>query len=142
MSEQINFFYEGIRFRFDSKKQIRKWIKKIIKNEKCEANSINIILCDDDYLLKLNKKYLKRNTLTDIICFPMIDQNKTISGDIFISIQRVKENAKIYKCPLSNELSRVIAHGILHLLGYNDRNLSEKKIMNRKEEQYLDILIK
>jgi rRNA maturation RNase YbeY len=142
MSEQINFFYEGIRFRFDSKKQIRKWIKKIIKNEKCEANSINIILCDDDYLLKLNRKYLNRNTLTDIICFPMIDQNKTISGDIFISIQRVKENAKIYKCALSNELSRVIAHGILHLLGYNDRNLSEKKIMNRKEEQYLDILIK
>ncbi len=113
-----------------------KLIKKLIKKEKSKSCEINIIFCSDKYLLKLNKQYLSRNYYTDVITFDYSGEN-IISGDVFISLDRVKENAKKYSETFSHELYRVIIHGILHLLKYNDTNEEEKRLMRVKEDEYL-----
>lgn len=109
-------------------------------NEKTIAGNINVILCNDRYLSDLNKKYLKHNSLTDIITFPLADEDNLVSGDIYISIDRVKENAKIFKQTTFSELTRVIIHGVLHLCGYKDKTPIEKDTMRQKEDYYLDKL--
>ena len=112
------------------------WIKKIITTEKKELGEIVFVFCRDEYLLQKNILFLKHNTLTDVITFDYCYDIK-ISGDILISIDRVKENAKIFKCDFYTELNRVMAHGLLHLLGYSDKTLEENKIMREKEDFYL-----
>jgi rRNA maturation RNase YbeY len=96
-----------------------------------------IIFCSDQYLLEINKKYLGRDYLTDIITFSY-NSEETTTGELYISIERVKENSKLYSQSFVNELHRVIFHGILHLVGYCDENDKEKEEMRKKEEQYLD----
>ena len=100
--------------------------------------SINYIFCSDDYLLELNKQYLNHNTLTDIITFELNAPGEPILSDIFISIDRVKENAKTLEIPFKQELHRVIFHGALHLCGYKDKKKEEQKLMRRKEDEYLN----
>ena len=136
MKESINFFTEDIDYRLRGKQRFRTWLSDVIRKEKKREGEINIIFCDDNYLKRLNRKYLNRNTLTDIITFSQVEGN-IISGDLFISIDRVRENAKTFKVRLTNELARVMVHGILHLAGYNDHTAREVKEMRSKEDLYL-----
>lgn len=137
MISSIHFFSENIPYKIRGKTKIRKWIGETVTEENAITGELCFIFCDDDYLYEINHKYLKHNTLTDIITFPVeVDQN-IISGDIFISIQRVRENAILFKQKINDELHRVIVHGVLHLLGYNDSTKADKKLMRAKEDYYL-----
>ncbi|WP_318343138.1 rRNA maturation RNase YbeY [Flagellimonas baculiformis] len=110
------------------------WITRILESESYVAGQIDYIFCTDDYLLELNKQYLNHDTLTDIITFDYT-KGKSISGDIFISTERVKENADAFGVAFENELLRVMSHGLLHLMGYGDKAVEEKAEMRRKEEE-------
>ena len=112
------------------------WLENIIYSEKKMPGEIVFVFCDDPYLLKKNIEFLKHNSLTDVITFDYSQKNK-ICGDILISIDRVKENAKIYNTTFLNELNRVMAHGLLHLLGYKDKTKKDIKLMRKKEDLYL-----
>tara|TARA_B110000459_G_scaffold160562_1_gene176358 strand:+ start:57 stop:470 length:414 start_codon:yes stop_codon:yes gene_type:complete len=133
----IEYHYENDFILIDSDK-IRIWIEDVIKKEKKTVGDITYIFCDDDYLLERNKEFLDHNTLTDIITFNYcIDNN--ISSDIMISIDRVKENSTTFENSFNEELKRVMIHGILHLIGYNDKSDKEKELMREKENFYLNI---
>lgn len=119
-----------------NKLKIRNWIKAILDTEIKLPGDITFVFCNDVYLGNLNEKYLRHNTLTDIITFDYSEKGK-LSGDICISIERVKENSTKYGKTFDEELGRVMAHGVLHLAGYNDKNSDDKKEMRRKEDQYL-----
>lgn len=131
----VQFLSQSIKFSLRKKNSVKKSILALIRKEKKKAGKINFIFCSDEFLLSLNKKFLKHNTLTDIVTFQY--PAKKLSGEIFISIPRVKENAKKFETSFHNELSRVMIHGTLHLCGYKDKRKSEKKEMRRKEEYYL-----
>lgn len=133
------FFNEGISFTLREKKKIRRWIYASMNLEKKVVGSINFIFCSDDYLLEINKKYLQHNTFTDIITFDSSEVDSHLSGDIFISIDRVKENAKHFRARFVNELHRVMIHGMLHLAGYKDKDEEQKKLMRSKEDYYLSL---
>ena len=139
---RILFFTEGTSYRIEGKGVLRQWMSKTVKKEGFTLGDLNIILCDDNFLLKLNKKYLKKKTLTDIITFPDDGSGKIAGGEIYISIDRIKENAKQYGIRISDELSRIIIHGILHLAGYKDGTEDEKRTMREREEKYLKTLRK
>ena len=113
------------------------WIESIIKEERMIMGEIVYVLCNDDYLLKQNVKFLKHTTLTDVITFDY-SKYKIISGDILISTERVVENAKIFKVDYLTELRRVMVHGLLHLLGYKDKIEKEADTMREKENYYLN----
>ena len=120
-------------------KDLRKkkiWLNSISKNEGKEIGNLNFLFVDDKEMLKYNKKYLQQESYTDIITFDNSLNNK-IAGDIVISLERVNENAKYYQVSYNYELERVMAHGLLHLLGYNDKNKEEKIIIRKKENYYL-----
>lgn len=136
MRVSVNYFYESTTFRLKGKTIITSWISEIITKEKKKAGNICIIFCSDDYLLNINKKFLKRNSLTDVISFDYGD-GITVSGDIYISTERVEENAKNNKTQFLNELYRIVAHGVLHLTGYSDKSNAEKLVMTEKENIYL-----
>lgn len=139
----IHFFSHNIKFQLKNKSVIKKWILSVIKTESpprpggFRRGCINYIFCDDEFLLSLNKKFLKHDTLTDIITF---DYSQQVSSDIFIGIPRVKQNAKKFNASFEKELMRVMIHGILHLCGYNDKTKKEKVIIRKKEEEYLSRL--
>lgn len=134
----IYFFSEDTNFKPKELTKLRAWIKQTIENEKHQLVELNFIFCSDDYLLKINQQYLNHDTYTDIITFDNGNTSGEIYGDIFISIDRVKENAKSFKTTLSDELHRVIIHGTLHLLGYKDKSKAEKGLMTQKEDFYLN----
>jgi len=119
-------------------KKVKNWIVKAILNENLKEGEVNYIFCDDNYLSDLNIKYLKHNTLTDIISFDYTI-GKIISGDIFISIERVKENAELFNTKYVDELHRVMIHGVLHYCGYKDKTDEEKTQMRSKEDYYLSL---
>lgn len=133
----IQFFSQEILFTLKSKKKVRQWLINILAEEKHAVGDISIIFCSDSYLLSINNQYLKHNYYTDIISFLYNKEGQTISGDLFISIDRVKENAKDYKVKFVNELCRVMAHGVLHLLGYGDNSETEKVLIRAKENYFL-----
>lgn len=132
----INFYNESIDFEPENKHLIQKWISSIIEENKFSPGTLNYIFCSDEYLLKLNQQYLDHNTYTDIITFDY-SIGKVLSGDIFISIDRVKENALKFRKTFENELLRVIVHGILHLIGYKDKTDEESNEMRIQEDHYL-----
>tara|TARA_B110000495_G_scaffold194305_1_gene200540 strand:+ start:694 stop:1107 length:414 start_codon:yes stop_codon:yes gene_type:complete len=133
----IEYHYEND-FKLVDSDKIRIWIEDVIKKEKKTVGDITYIFCDDDYLLERNKEFLDHNTLTDIITFNYcIDNN--ISSDIMISIDRVKENSTTFENSFNKELKRVMIHGILHLIGYNDKSDKEKELMREKENFYLNM---
>lgn len=134
----IAFHYQETEFVLNRKREVKHWVKQIIAAEGYKSGAINFIFCSDEYLLKLNLKYLKHKTLTDIITFNY-NEGKNMSGDIFISIDRVSENAAGFKVAMEIELRRVMAHGILHLAGYNDHTETETAIMRKKEDQYIGL---
>lgn len=134
---KINFYSQGTSFNVKSKIPLKKWIKFTISNEGKEAEEINVIFCDDEHLFNLNKEYLNHNTLTDIITFDYTE-NSILSGEIFISIDRVRENALKFSSDFYMELRRVIIHGVLHLCGYKDKSKGDKLEMTSKEDFYLD----
>jgi len=121
------------------RQQLKSFIKDIFKNEKKKARSLNYIFCSDQYLLEINKTYLGHNYFTDIITFDLTEPgSKTIEGEIYISIDTVKDNAKRFKTTISKELYRVIFHGVLHLCGYDDKTITDKSQMTEKENYYLE----
>ena len=131
----ITFNYET-EFILQDEDKLSIWILSVIKSEGFKEGEINYIFCDDDYLLKLNKEFLKHNTLTDIISFDY-SIGKQIHGDIYISIDRVLENSTKFKVKFMDELKRVMIHGILHYCGYTDKKEADKSIMRSKENHYL-----
>ena len=135
----IEFFNEDISFQIDSPNQIRSWIEQVISTEKCITGDINYIFTSDNYLLSINQEYLQHNSFTDIITFDQSSDPLTISGDIYISIERVSSNALQFDQSFEMELRRVLVHGVLHLIGYNDKSSEEKSEMRKKEEAYLSL---
>ena len=136
---RIHFFEEDIRFLLKDKRKLRNWFRTVIHKEGFESGTLNFIFCSDKYLLDLNTSYLNHDTLTDIITFNLSEIEHQISGDIFISIERVNDNSKALNIPFLQELNRILIHGILHLLGYNDKSPSEIKEMRSKEDYYLSL---
>ncbi|TBV28306.1 rRNA maturation RNase YbeY [Meridianimaribacter sp. CL38] len=135
----ISFNYET-RFQLSNETVFEQWIKETIQNEGCSLGDINYIFCDDDYLHKINVEFLDHDTLTDIISFDY-SVGKQLHGDIYISVERVEDNAKDFKVDFDVELSRVIIHGILHYCGYKDKTDEDAKVMRAKEEQYMKVLV-
>lgn len=136
----IYFHTEDVEYNLRGKRKIRKWVYYVLKNEKKEEGLINIVLTGNDKILKLNQKYLSHNYLTDIITFNYSEKKK-INGDLYICLDTVRSNATRFKCTEYEELLRVVVHGILHLIGYNDSNAREKEEMKVKEDQYLNRFI-
>lgn len=134
----IHFFNENIAYTIKQKTKIKQWLNQTIECERFTCGDINIILCADEYLLKINQEYLHHDTFTDIITFDYSEKNK-LSGDLFISIERVKENSAQYSGVVYNELLRVMVHGVLHLCGYKDKTPQDEKQMREKEDEYLSI---
>ncbi len=137
MAAKINFFNEDLSYTVKQKGELRKWILGTIRQEGYSCGDLTFILCSDAYLLDMNIKYLNHNTLTDVITFDNSETEGLIEGDIFISIERVAENAKLFNVSTENELHRVFIHGVLHLLGYEDKGEENKARMTLKEDQYL-----
>jgi len=140
MSSLIQFFTEEVDFTPDHEPQIRVWIANAISGEGFEAGVINIIFCNDEYLSELNQRFLERDTLTDVIAFDYRENDRDVSGDIFISIDRTGENALKYGQSFQEETRRVIIHGVLHLCGYSDKSEEEQSLMRAKEDYYLSLL--
>jgi rRNA maturation RNase YbeY len=140
MASHIHFFEEDIEFSITNKLKIKKWIKELALNEGFEIDTLNYIFCSDQYLLSRNIEFLNHDTLTDIITFDYSENQNVIVGDIFISIERVKENAIKFNTDFYSELCRVIIHGVLHLCGYKDKTVAQKTQMREKENQALAIL--
>lgn len=136
----ISFNYETD-FKLDKSHAIALWISNTISSEGCKEGDINYVFCDDTYLQKLNIEFLNHNTLTDIISFDY-SIGKIIQGDVFISVERVRDNAKDFKVSFQDELCRVIIHGILHYCGYKDKTDNDAKLMREKENLYLSLLPK
>lgn len=126
-------------FEIQDPNTFKNWLVSVIQSENKLIGDIQYIFCDDNYLLEINKNYLKHDTLTDIITFPSTISDTVLSGEIYISIPRVTENAEQNQDKFVNELVRVLVHGILHLIGYNDKTPSEKREMRAKEDYYLDL---
>ncbi len=136
----IKFFNEDVSFPKIKRKIVSEWLKMVIKIEEKSCGDISFIFCTDEYLLNVNRQYLNHDYYTDIITFDYVDNN-VISGDIFISLDRVAENSGIYNSGFNNELSRILVHGVLHLLGYKDKLKRDKLLMTQKEDHYLKLLV-
>ena len=136
----ISFNYE-LAFKLPSETPITKWLTEVIQQENCKVGDINFVFCDDEYLHKLNVEFLNHDTLTDIISFDY-SVGKELHGDVFISKERVQENAESFKVNFDDELKRVMVHGILHYCGYKDKTDDESRIMREKENHYLNLFTK
>lgn len=136
--EGIHYYNEDSTLKLEHPQIISHWIKSVFSEENAAFVTINFIYCSDTYLHELNMKYLQHDTLTDVITFAY---NKTpVEGDVFISIDRVTENAKKFKVDILTELYRVMVHGVLHLIGYNDKTREEQELMRNMENKYLLLL--
>jgi len=135
----IYFHKEDASIALKKIKVIKRWLEDVVSFYNKEMGVINVIFCSDDFLLKINKEYLNHNYLTDIITFNFCEKNE-ISGDLFISIDRVKDFSKTNKLTFVNELHRVIVHGVLHLCGFNDKSTKEKQKMRKLENFFLEKL--
>jgi len=135
----IEFFAQDIPFKLPHPSKTRRWIQEVIQREGHSLNHLNFIFCSDAYLLEMNQQYLNHNTLTDIITFDNSEEEGSIEGDIFISVERVRENAASIGVSFDDELHRVIIHGVLHLLGYPDKSAAEKTRMRKKEDACLSL---
>ncbi|WP_282148674.1 rRNA maturation RNase YbeY [Algibacter lectus] len=134
----INFNYE-IDFNLKGEEIVSKWIIDAISNEGFKLEEINYVFCDDEYLHKLNVEFLDHDTLTDVISFDY-SVGKIVQGDIFISVERVIDNAKDFEVEFDSELKRVMVHGVLHYCGYKDKTESDASLMREKEEYYLNLI--
>jgi probable rRNA maturation factor len=142
VSAGIRFFSEKVDFLVKNKGILRSWLRDVIRRESGQIPDLNYIFCTDQYFAEMNLRYLDHDTLTDILTFPGHSESGKIAGDIYISIDRVKENAERYGQPFEKELARIMVHGVLHLLGYKDKKKQEKELMTGKEDIYLDLLFR
>ncbi len=136
----INYFSQKPRFKLKNPTKTSTWIRKMIKKEGKSLQSLNYIFCTDEYLREMNIQFLKHKTYTDIITFNYNPSKTEIEGEIYISIDRVRENAETFQTDFQTELNRVIIHGVLHLLGFNDKTKAEKTAMREKEDACLSLL--
>ncbi len=134
----INFFQQDCNFSPPQKQLTKNWIKKVVQTHGFKLGTINYIFCSDDEILRINLQYLNHNYFTDIITFPYKEGN-IISSDMYISIDTVRSNSEKYKQNFYDELNRVMIHGVLHLVGFNDKTKGEKEKMRREEEVCLNI---
>jgi len=134
---KINFYSEN-EFILEETDRVAKWIEQVIASENKKLEEVNYIFCDDEYLLKLNVEFLNHDTYTDIITFNN-NVGNILEGDIFISTERVKENAETFGVIFEDELRRVLSHGILHLCGYNDKTEEDSLVMREKEEEKMQL---
>ena len=135
--QTIEFHYEDD-FRLENNTNYQSWIDRIIVSENHQLGDVNYIFCNDEYLVELHQKYLNNDDFTDIITFDYVEGN-VISGDIFISVDRVRDNAGIFRVDFHQELLRVMSHGLLHLMGYSDKTDEEKAIMRKKENEKVEL---
>lgn len=135
----IQFFSEEIDFELGHHEQRSSWLHEVAHTEGASISFLNYVFCSDEYLLEMNRQYLEHDTYTDIITFPYSESSDTIEGDIFISIDRVRENALLFEVTFEHELSRVMVHGLLHLLGYSDKSDEEQAAMRAKEDKYISL---
>lgn len=135
----ILFFEEDIRFSLPTKNKYKKWLKSIAALDEFSVGELNYVFCSDDYLLQVNVDYLNHDTYTDIITFDQSDEERIIAGDIFISIDRVRENSTKEGTTFEEELLRVMSHGLLHLMGYKDKKAEDKKTMRAMEENSISL---
>jgi probable rRNA maturation factor len=133
-------YYNNIdnKYIIKEKRKINSWIKLCVAEEGKKINTISFNICGDEYILQLNNEALQHDYYTDIITFELNEKNEPIEGDIYISIDRVKDNAKTLNIPFITELQRVLIHGVLHLCGYKDKSTKEEKQMREKENYYLN----
>lgn len=134
----VSYFFEDIKFKFNKRRLNNQWLKYVAESEIKKIGQINIIFCSDNYILDINQKYLQHDYFTDIITFDYCEGNY-LSGDLFISIDTVKENSNFYNTEFEEELNRVMVHGVLHLIGYDDHSDEDKLIIRSKENYYLDL---
>lgn len=136
----ISFNYQGIDWKLANEKHISAWLKTISREHSIKIRELNYIFCTDEYLLQLNSKHLKHDYYTDILTFDNSDgQKKEIFGDVYISIERVLDNANAYQVPIQEEIHRIIAHGILHLIGFDDQDPISKQEMTDQEDYALSL---
>ena len=135
----INFHTESIDFKVANPIKTKRWLKSVIEAEGFELSEINYIFCDDEYLHKINLEYLDHDTLTDIITFDNSEDETLIEGDIFVSVERITDNAKDFSTAFEHEFRRVVVHGVLHLCGYYDKTDEDEKQMRAKEDHYIGL---
>lgn len=131
----LQFYYQDVQFSLAGKNKIKAWVKQSVEAEGNLLGQVSLIFCTDAYLLEINERYLQHDFYTDIITFQYAE--RPISGDLYISLDRIKENATKYHVPIMEEVLRIIIHGVLHLCGYKDKNTISKNLMRQKEDFYL-----
>lgn len=136
----INFFTEDVSLPLFNQSSVATWLCNVCESENKELDEVSIIFCSDDYLLTMNNEYLKHDYYTDIITFDYCVDNQVV-GDLFISVDRVTDNAKLNQVSFDNELFRVMVHGILHLIGFKDKSDEDSKLMRLKEDEYLNLYV-
>ena len=134
----VRYFFEDVKFEYKDRRFNNSWLKLVAESEIRRLGDVNIIFCSDPYILNINLQYLGHDYFTDIITFDYCE-GKKISGDLFISVDSVRENAAFYKTDFNEELHRVMVHGILHLIGYDDHTETDIKVMRSKENYYLEL---
>ena len=134
----ISYFNEDTAFHFKGKTLTNRWLRMVAGSEIKQVGDISIIFCSDNYILDVNMRYLQHDYFTDIITFDYCEGDK-LSGDLFISVDSVRENAVYYGTEFDDELNRVIVHGVLHLIGYDDHTPQEQRVMREKEDYYLSL---
>jgi len=136
----VSFFNQDVDIKLSNKTKIADWLTKVANGYDQPITQLNYIFCSDQFLLELNKQYLNHDFFTDILTFDMREPGEELKGDIYVSTDRVAENANRYVVPFEIELYRVMAHGLLHLIGYRDSTESEKQAMKEAEDQALSLL--
>ena len=133
----IQFFFIDVKIALRERRRLKTFIERMFRTEGIQINSLVIIFCSDEYLLGVNRRFLNHDYYTDIITFNLADKEKLVEGEIYISTDRIRENALINKVALQNELHRIIFHGVLHLCGFKDKKSDEKTLMTIEENMYL-----
>ncbi|MBB6609580.1 rRNA maturation RNase YbeY [Pontibacter sp. Tf4] len=139
MDHPIEFYSEDVEFSLSNPEQVADWIASIVEQHEYELANLTYIFCSDDYLHQINVEYLDHDTLTDIITFDNADEEGVIESDIFVSIDRVRDNAQTLGIPFEDELHRVLIHGVLHLLGYKDKTEEQEAQMRKQEDSCLSL---
>jgi probable rRNA maturation factor len=138
----IRFYFQADRFYLHNRTLLKQFLLQLFRKERVRVSSLNYIFCSDEYLLSINKAYLQHDFYTDIVTFNLSKPKEPIIGEIYISIDRVKENALQFKQAYYKELHRVVFHGALHLCGYKDKSESEISVMRKKEDAYISLFYK
>lgn len=139
---KVCFFFEGVKFSLPNRSVLKKFIESIFKKEGSPLGSLNYIFCTDKRLLTINRDFLQHDYYTDIVSFDLSESNSPVQGEIYISVDRVKDNASTLSVSFQTEIHRVMFHGALHLCGYADKTKQEQLIMRKMEDKYLEMYLK